>query len=314
MKPLAFLACLLIPLSLHADVIKMSRTSICHDQSSPSYERTKQFMPFDSIDQCLSAGGRLPKNQSKSVVISQASYVSQPAPVNTGSANGNTSNQSFNKAKKILEREVYPENRVTFYCQAKFDANKNVIWPEGFSSGTYQSRAKRVEWEHIVPAENFGRTFAEWRDGHTECVDSKGESFKGRKCAEKMNTEYRFMQSDMFNLVPAIGSVNALRQNYNFAQLSSGEQSDFGSCPMKVSNRKVEPPEYTRGAIARTYMYMESVYPRYKMSKQQRQLMSAWDKEYPVTEWECDRTAKIAELQGNGNMIVGVRCGEAGYW
>lgn len=128
-----------------------------------------------------------------------------------------------------------------------------------------------------------------------------------------MNTEYRYMQSDMFNLVPAIGSVNALRQNYNFAQLSSDEQSDFGSCPMKVSNRKVEPPEYTRGAIARTYMYMESVYPRYTMSKQQRRLMSVWDKQYPVTEWECVRATKITKLQGNENVASQARCVEAGY-
>ena len=219
MKFITLFLSLIAPLSLHADVVKMSRSSICHDQSSPSYERTKHFKPFDSMEECLTAGGRFPKNQSKSTAISQASDIQQSTPAISGSGSGNTSNQSFNKAKRMLEREVYPEHRITFYCQAKFDANKNVIWPKGFSSDTYKTRSKNVEWEHIVPAENFGRTFTEWRDGHPECVDSKGKSFKGRKCAEKMNTEYRYMQSDMFNLVPAIGSVNALRQNYNFAQL-----------------------------------------------------------------------------------------------
>lgn len=53
------------------------------------------------------------------------------------------------------------------------------------------------------------------------------------------------------------------------------KKSDFGSCDMKIDNKKAEPPENARGRIARSYMYMESAYPRYKMSKSQRQLMSA---------------------------------------
>lgn len=101
----------------------------------------------------------------------------------------------------------------------------------------YEKRAKKVEWEHVVPAENFGRTFVEWREGNHACVNSKGKAFKGRRCAEKVNTEYRHMQADMFNLYPAIGAVNALRSNYNFTMLP-GEASDFGSCEMKIENKK----------------------------------------------------------------------------
>jgi deoxyribonuclease-1 len=56
------------------------------------------------------------------------------------------------------------------------------------------------------------------------------------------------------------------------------ERSDFGSCAMKIENRKAEPPEAARGRIVRTYLYMEGAYKRYSMSKSQRQLMSAWDK------------------------------------
>lgn len=58
-----------------------------------------------------------------------------------------------------------------------------------------------------------------WRDGHDSCVNSKGKTFKGRKCASKLSKEYRYMQSDMYNLFPAIGSVNALRSNYNLLQV-----------------------------------------------------------------------------------------------
>ena len=163
--------------------------------------------------------------------------------------------------------------------------------PLGFTADKYVKRAKKIEWEHVVPAENFGRTFKEWRLGDELCVDSKGKSFKGRKCAEKVNYKYRYMQADMFNLYPAIGAVNALRKNYNFTMLP-GEKSDFGSCEMKVDSKKAEPPIIARGRIARTYLYMEDAYGNYNMSKQQRQLMNAWDKMYPVDSWECERAKK----------------------
>jgi deoxyribonuclease-1 len=223
-------------------------------------------------------------------------------------AEGNTFNDSFNKAKKMLERQVYKDHRVTIYCGANFDAKKNIQAPEGFVTTTHLKRAKKVEWEHVVPAENFGRAFSEWRDGHSNCVDSKGKLFKGRKCTEKLNKEYRYMQADMHNLFPAIGAVNALRSNYNFVMLPGEVKSDFGSCDMRIDSRKAQPPEIARGSIARTYMYMEMTYPKYKMSKQQSQLMEAWDKQYPVSKWECKRSKRIEKLQGNANQVVDSRC------
>ncbi len=221
--------------------------------------------------------------------------------------------QSFNKAKKLLEKQVYSEHRITLYCGAIFDTKKKVTAPKGFTTTKYVKRAKKVEWEHVVPAENFGRTFSEWRDGHKLCVNSKGKAFKGRRCAEKVNTEYRYMQADMFNLYPVIGAVNALRSNYNFTMLPNAK-SDFGSCAIKIDNRKAEPPEAARGQVARTYLYMESAYKRYKMSKSQRQLMSAWDKMHPVNAWECARAKKITSLQQSENMIVKSRCKSSGIW
>ena len=139
------------------------------------------------------------------------------------------------------------------------------------------------------------------------CVNRKGKSFKGRRCAEKTNLEYRHMQADMFNLYPAIGAVNALRSNYNFTMLPN-EKSSFGACDMKINNQRAEPPESARGRVARTYLYMQQTYSRYKMSRQQQQLMMAWDKMYPVDKWECERTSRIAKLQGNKNNIVESRC------
>ena len=228
-------------------------------------------------------------------------------------ADGNVWNDSFNKAKKTLEQQVYYDHRVTLYCGATFDEKKNVTLPEGFTVSKHEKRAGKVEWEDVVP-ENFGQTFAEWREGDAQCVDNRGKAFKGRKCAEKVNKDYRYMQADLYNLYPAIGAVNALRQNYNF-QMLPGEKPDFGSCEMKIADRKAEPPVRARGQIARTYKYMADAYgPRYKMSRQQTQLMDAWDKMYPVDQWECTRAKRVERLQGNENMFVKSPCQQAGLW
>jgi deoxyribonuclease-1 len=221
--------------------------------------------------------------------------------------------QSFSKAKKTLEKLVYNKYRTTLYCGAIFDSNKKVIPPQGFITTKYVKRAKKIEWEHVVPAENFGRTFSEWRDGHKQCINSKGKSFKGRRCAEKVNIEYRYMQSDMFNLYPAVGAVNALRSNYSFTLLPT-IKANFGSCAMKIDNRKAEPPKAARGQIARTYLYMDDVYARYSISKSQNKLMNAWDKTHPVDAWECARAKKITRLQKNENSVVMSRCKAGGIW
>jgi deoxyribonuclease-1 len=61
------------------------------------------------------------------------------------------------------------------------------------------------------------------------------------------------MQSEMYNLFPAIGAVNAMRSNYNFiAQIDS--KSGFGDCYMKISKarlcRRLEPEDVLRVPIS----------------------------------------------------------------
>jgi len=225
----------------------------------------------------------------------------------SGAHAGNQTIDSFSKAKKILQQQVYRDHRTTVYCGATFDEHKKVSLPPGFTTTKHKKRSRKVEWEHIVPAENFGRTFAEWRDGDPGCIDSKGKSFKGRNCARKMNKEFRYMEADLYNLYPAIGAVNASRSNYNFTMLP-GSKSSFGACDMRIEGSKAQPPESARGRIARTYLYMDQAYSRYKMSKQQKQLMNAWDKMYPVSQWECEKASRIEKIQGNENGFVSARC------
>ncbi|MFN0005262.1 MAG: hypothetical protein ACKVPZ_09780 [Burkholderiaceae bacterium] len=43
-------------------IVKKSDSGICHDKSSPSYEKTKKFTEFKSMDECIKSGGRAPKS------------------------------------------------------------------------------------------------------------------------------------------------------------------------------------------------------------------------------------------------------------
>lgn len=221
---------------------------------------------------------------------------------------GNTQFESFSQVKKILLNQVFNDHRTTIYCGASFTPDKQVILPKGFIAAKSPKRANRIEWEHILPAENFGRAFTEWREGAPECVKGNGKPYKGRACANRASAEYRLMQADMYNLYPAIGSVNAARQNYDYTQFAKETPNTFGTCPMKIEDRKAEPPDAVKGLVARTYKYMEWAYSKYRMSNQTRQLMNAWDKTFPATAWECERASRIAAIQGNVNPFTQAAC------
>ena len=219
----------------------------------------------------------------------------------------NTQITSFSKSKKLLLK-VYKDNPVPLYCGCSFKGKKPDLSSCGYIPKKDRKRANRIEWEHVVPAHAFGQSFSEWRKGHPKCVSKKGKKFKGRKCAQKINEEYRRMQADMFNLYPAIGEVNGRRSNYSMA-IIEGEKREFGECDVEIKSRKVEPREKIRGEIARTYMYMDSVYPgKGIIPKKNRKLFDAWNKSDPVDEWECERAKRIEKIQGNMNEVVMIDC------
>ncbi|WP_192485350.1 MULTISPECIES: endonuclease [Cysteiniphilum] len=214
-------------------------------------------------------------------------------------------NQSFSKTKKVLLKQVYYDHKETFYCQVPFEVKqvkgkeKAVVNPiqDGFHYRKNETRASRIEWEHIMPAENFGRQLACWYKGDSQCIDSAGKSYKGRKCCEKTSKQFRLMQADPYNLVPAIGEVNGDRSNYRFADTNSKLTGQYGKCAFKVDfkERKAYPADYTKGFIGRAYLYMADTY-KLKLSKQDRQLMEAWANKYPISDWEKTRKQRIDRL------------------
>jgi hypothetical protein len=47
--------------------VKLSSSGICHDQTSASFKRTKNYQGFDSVAICIEQGGRLPKAKTKPI-------------------------------------------------------------------------------------------------------------------------------------------------------------------------------------------------------------------------------------------------------
>ena len=156
--------------------------------------------------------------------------------------------------------------------------------------GNVNLRAKRIEWEHVMPAYWFGSQLQCWQDG-------------GRKACKK-NKHFKQMEGDMHNLQPAIGELNADRSNYRYSMLE-GEPRKYGQCDFEVNfkGKKAEPPPNVRGDIARTYFYMSKQYGL-SLSKQQKQLFNSWDKTDPVDDWEKLRNKLIQTIQGNGNSFI----------
>lgn len=95
---------------------------------------------------------------------------------------------------------------------------------------------------------------------------------------------FRYMEADLYNLVPEAADTNRLRSNYDPAMIPD-EKRAFGTCDIEIENRTFEPRPEIRGDIARIYLYMDHAYPKHGiLSRQKRQLFEAWSKQDPVDE------------------------------
>ncbi len=204
---------------------------------------------------------------------------------------------NFQQAKTYAAR-INADAPADFYCGCKISWQGKKGVPDlsscGYSVRKNANRAQRIEWEHVMPAWEFGHQRQCWQHG-------------GRKNCSK-DADYRRIESDLHNLQPAIGEVNGDRNNFQYSQWNGGDQP-YGQCSMKIDfkQKRAQPPERARGAIARTYFYMRDQY-QLRLSRQQTQLFTAWNTQYPVTKWECERDNRIAQVQGNHNAWVQQAC------
>ncbi|MCO4319995.1 endonuclease [Aliidiomarina quisquiliarum] len=207
--------------------------------------------------------------------------------------------QTFDQTKSALLQHVYFDNQKTLYCGCDFQRRGRNGGTVDHDSCGYQldgrrgdseTRAARIEFEHIVPIS----------------VITRGRPCGNRSECSRSDAQYRQIKADPFNISPAIGEVNALRSNYSFTELTHISFSEsFGACDFKFDARQrlVEPADSVKGFIARTYMYVSWAYGM-PLNEHEQLLFAKWHHEHPVTDWELTRHNRVAALQGWSNPYV----------
>lgn len=217
---------------------------------------------------------------------------------------------TFSEAKVVAKQKIYLDQANSamgeLYCGCKWSwvgKSGGRVDAEscGYQTRKQQSRAERTEWEHIVPAWTFGNQRQCWQKG-------------GREHCVNEDPVFAAMEADLFNLYPSVGEVNGDRSNFNYG-MAPGIAPQYGQCKTRVdfNQRAAEPRDEVKGLVARTTFYM---FDRYSlsMSRQQQQLLMAWDKQHPVTAWEKERNKRIAAIMGYSNpFVTGDRSWTQGY-
>lgn len=214
---------------------------------------------------------------------------------------------NFRDAKKILI-QIYKDHKIDFYCNCKFDQTfldgysiLSIDPSCGLEARNNLERISRLEWEHIVPAFEFGKSLSCWNENICE---KNGISFKGRKCCRRIDEKFALMESDMHNLQPVPGEINADRNYFYYGEID-GEKRNYGTCDFEVDSKKklAEPRSDIRGDIARTYFYMEKEY-NIEIHPAQKEIYIQWDKLDPPDDWEKERNIRIEKIQGNFNSFI----------
>lgn len=214
---------------------------------------------------------------------------------NRPATNGITPPQSFSKAKDLALKKIYFDTTNDLYCDCPitWQGKKGVVDIEacGYKPRKNLNRASRIEWEHVLPISIVGKQYQCWANG-------------GRKNCQKVSDQFNRAEADLHNFLPVIGEVNGDRSDFMYGMLTD-KPTQYGSCQTVVDfkTRKMMPKENIRGMVARITLYMYDQYGM-RLSKQDKQLFDAWNKMYPVTEWEKERNQRTACVMGWGNDYV----------
>lgn len=205
---------------------------------------------------------------------------------------------SFEQAKVELRQKVYFDRNGAgdTYCGCPWQwvgrsGGRVNLGACGYEVRAQPVRAQRIEWEHITPAWVIGHQRQCWQNG-------------GRKNCVATDPVFRAMEADAHNLTPVVGEVNGDRSNFRLTQLTSTPYQ-YGACRTRVdfTQRAAEPRDEVKGFVARVQFYMHDWYGL-SMSRQQQQIFSAWDRQYPVSTWELERDRRIARIMGHSNPYV----------
>lgn len=204
--------------------------------------------------------------------------------------------RNFNKSKTIADDRIFTGARqVDIYCGCRYA--HHIMQPAScpFRARKNAARGRRLEWEHVVPASWVGSSMACWKSG-------------GREACGRNDTAFRSFEGDLHNLRPSVGELNGDRSNIPYGRPTRGPLWRYGDCQFTIGltndgTRVAEPPDFSKGDVARVTLYMADKY-HIDLSSSDREMFKAWDKLDPVDDFERETNRLIKEVQGDGNPYI----------
>lgn len=133
--------------------VKQSSSGICHDRSSSSYKRTKNYKSFASISACITAGGRLPKsaNNKMDKAIDEATqdergFVSLYDRSDWPHWSDNDKDCQNTRHEMLITNSISPVSyKNEKHCMVMFGS-----WLDPYSDKIF-TNANELDLDHIVP-------------------------------------------------------------------------------------------------------------------------------------------------------------------
>ena len=191
---------------------------------------------------------------------------------------------SFIKAKQLVY-QIFSNHPKTLYCGCAYNSKHKV-----------DLRSCHMD----SAADTLGHQLSCWQ---TTICEHHGKHYKGRKCCEKLDYHFRQMESELYNLWPAVGLVNIARSNYLYAEVDSTDK--FYGCDFKInkSSKEVEPANKVKGIVARATLFMSDKY-HIPLVENKRQLYLSWNKAFRPSIWEKEWALKVAKIEGYSNPYI----------
>lgn len=210
--------------------------------------------------------------------------------------------QDFTEAKSIA-RVIWADHRETFYGGCRYDRQGVVDFKSCHYTPIDPRKSKRISWEHVVPVSWYGNQLSCWKD--KPCRSQKGKPLPGRECCRKVNRDFRQMEADLHNLVPAIREINTQRRHYAYAELPYLHKQKVNGFHFYVDEQRqlVEPRKEAKGMAARITLYMSKKYD-IKLPEDQRKLLKKWNGRYPPSAWEKRWHSQVSAIQGDINPYI----------
>jgi deoxyribonuclease-1 len=236
-----------------------------------------------------------------------------PAPFTASNTDRDRRDWNWSRAKRLSasqwDRIVAPgQSMSSFYCGCDIarrgDSGGDIDFSScGFTPRKNESRASRLEWEHVVPAAAIGKGRSCWESGDPQCVKD-GEPFKGRSCCEIADPAFAMAATDPVNLVPSVGEVNGDRSDFPYGEIP-GTKRLYGQCTMEIdwTLDVAEPPNEVKGDVARIWAYMSRSYGL-RVSQEQADLYTKWMEIDPVSQQEIDVNIQIRATGHRANPLV----------